>query len=259
MRSPNPNNVSSFWNRDEHVGDLLTLIRGPRCQRTWPTLLWPWLGQSHIHWVGKEQRTSKRSLKSLASVKRRKWPPPRSFLPPSLPSPFLCNVCVFSIKLCEKTVIGGWGIVSTAARTRLVFWKKISKENFCKSLAKCCTFDVKLEEGRNPLLCFWFSYPPHKWVSGSGWSFLESWDFWLKNQKSKRVILMFLCLILYIENKLVYGFRFAVEVWDFLVIDWLIEESLSSFRITLVCGRVGLVLTFLEMHATSWAPDRAMQ
>ncbi len=80
---------------------------------------------------------------------------------------------------------------------------------------------------------------------------LESWEFWLKNRKSKRVILILLCLILYIENKLVYGFRFAVEVLDFLVIDLLIEESFSSFRISSVCGRVGLVLTFLEMHATS--------
>jgi hypothetical protein len=34
--------------------------------------------------------------------------------------------------------------------------RKISKESFCKSLARCSTFDEKLEEGRKPLLAFGF-------------------------------------------------------------------------------------------------------
>jgi hypothetical protein len=166
MRSPNPNNVSSFWKRDKHVGDLFNADKKSEVSEDMAYSSLAMTRTKPHSPCGKRTKNQKSSLKSLASVKRRKWPPPRSSLPPSLPSPFVCNLCGFSIKQCEKRVIGGWGIVSTAARTRLVCWKKISKESFCKSLAKCCTFDEKLEEGRSPLLCFWFSYPPHKWVSG---------------------------------------------------------------------------------------------
>jgi hypothetical protein len=40
--------------------------------------------------------------------------------------------------------------------------RKFPRKAFANHLPSVCTFDEKLEEGRKPLLCFWFSYPPHK-------------------------------------------------------------------------------------------------